>query len=102
MGKHRADKLFQQQAECGQVANWEYREMKFEDYNAIKSTMAEYEHVYDHKLKGVWIREKPRPELSEKGSPIAFVLGVSMVGLALWGMAKITENARKEMRRHER
>lgn len=91
--KHRADKLFRQQAD------WEFREMKFEDYNAIKSTMDdEYEHVYDHKLTGVWIREKPRPELSENGSPIAFFLGVSLCGLALWGMGKISENARREPR----
>ena len=77
---------------------WEFREMAYEDYSLIKSTMKDFDHVYDHKAGGVWARFKPPAETSGPANPLVFLIGIGMTAFCLWSMSEISKNASKEPR----
>ena len=86
--KNRAEKLFNKQQ--AKRESCEFRKMSREKYETEKGGY-DFDHVYDNKLKGVWIRPS-----KEGAGPLSFVIGISMIGLSLWGMKRISENAEKE------
>ena len=86
--KNRAEKLFNKQQ--AKRESCEFRKMSRKKYEAEKGGY-DFDHVYDNKLKGVWIRPS-----KEEAGPLSFVIGLSMIGLALWGMKRISEGAEKE------